>query len=115
MSRIGCDSGAKKSAMGKKLSLPVSRAVSYRATMGFPEDLSRHAEQIIAHTPHIRGEEATKHALVVPFIQLLGYDGFDPREVQPEYTADFATKTRGPSSKPRRESPRGRLRQQTSP
>jgi predicted type IV restriction endonuclease len=63
--------------------------------MGFPEDLSRHAEQIIARTPHIRGEEATKHALVVPFIQLLGYDVFDPREVQPEYTADFATKTRG--------------------
>jgi predicted type IV restriction endonuclease len=63
--------------------------------MGFPEDLSRHAEQIVTRTPHIRGEEATKHALVVPLIQLLGYDVFDPREVQPEYTADFATKTRG--------------------
>ena len=34
-------------------------------------------------------EEAAKHALVLPFIQALGYDVFDPREVVPEYTADF--------------------------
>ena len=34
-------------------------------------------------------EEAAKHALVLPFIQALGYDVFDPGEVVPEYTADF--------------------------
>ena len=34
-------------------------------------------------------EEATKHALVLPFIQALGYDIFNPVEVVPEYTADF--------------------------
>lgn len=38
-------------------------------------------------------EEATKMALVVPFIQrVLGYDVSDPREVVPEFTADFGTK-----------------------
>lgn len=61
--------------------------------MGFSEDLARHAQQIVIRTPHIKSEEATKHALVVPLLQLLGYDIFDPQEVQPEYVADFATKT----------------------
>lgn len=37
-------------------------------------------------------EEATKQALVVPFIKALGYDVYDPREVLPEYRADFGTK-----------------------
>jgi hypothetical protein len=37
-------------------------------------------------------EEAAKTALVLPFIQTLGYDIFDPTEVVPEYTADVGTK-----------------------
>ena len=37
-------------------------------------------------------EEAAKHALVLPFIQSLGYDVFNPGEVVPEYTADFGIK-----------------------
>lgn len=37
-------------------------------------------------------EEATKTALVLPFLQALGYDAFDPRVVIPEYTADIGTK-----------------------
>ena len=40
----------------------------------------------------IETEEATKNALVMPFIGLLGYDVFDPREVVPEYTADVGVK-----------------------
>lgn len=32
-------------------------------------------------------EEATKQALVLPFIRALGYDVFNPEEVVPEYTA----------------------------
>lgn len=63
--------------------------------MGFPEDIARLAEQIAARRQHIKGEEATKHALVVPFLQVLGYDVFDPLEVQPEHVADFARKSRG--------------------
>lgn len=37
-------------------------------------------------------EEATKNAMVMPFISALGYDVFDPMEVMPEYTADVGTK-----------------------
>lgn len=37
-------------------------------------------------------EEASKTALVMPFIQALGYDVFDPSEVIPEFTADVGIK-----------------------
>ncbi len=38
-------------------------------------------------------EEATKTAMVMPFIaHILGYNVFDPSEVVPEYTADVGTK-----------------------
>lgn len=40
----------------------------------------------------IQTEEATKHALVMPFIAALGYDVFDPTEVVPELNADVGTK-----------------------
>src|SRR5450830_167660 len=37
-------------------------------------------------------EEATKNAMVMPFIQALGYNVFDPTEVTPELVADIGTK-----------------------
>ena len=40
----------------------------------------------------INTEEATKHAFVLPFIQILGYNIFDPTEVVPEFTADIGIK-----------------------
>lgn len=42
--------------------------------------------------PHLGTEEATKTALVMPFISALGYNVFDPTEVVPEYNADVGTK-----------------------
>lgn len=63
--------------------------------MAFSDDLARHADQIRGRMPHVKGEEATKQALVVPFLQVLGYDVFDPREVKPEFIADFAIKKAG--------------------
>ena len=42
--------------------------------------------------PHARTEEATKNALVMPFLQVLGYDIFNPLEVVPEFVADVGTK-----------------------
>ncbi len=33
----------------------------------------------------LQTEEATKNALVMPFIKILGYDIFDPTEVIPEF------------------------------
>jgi len=40
----------------------------------------------------IQTEEATKNAFVMPFINLLGYDIFNPTEVVPEFTADIGLK-----------------------
>lgn len=40
----------------------------------------------------LRTEEATKHALVMPFIQVLGYNIFDPNELVPELVADVGVK-----------------------
>ena len=37
-------------------------------------------------------EEATKTSLVLPFIQMLGYDIFDPADLVPEFTADIGIK-----------------------
>lgn len=43
--------------------------------------------------PIIETEEATKTAIIIPFIStVLGYDVTDPREVIPEYTADIGIK-----------------------
>jgi hypothetical protein len=40
----------------------------------------------------IHTEEATKNAFVMPFIQILGYDIFNPTEVIPEFICDIGTK-----------------------
>lgn len=47
--------------------------------------LSARLDQQLAH---IQTEEATKNALVLPFINALGYNVFDLTEVVPEYNAD---------------------------
>ena len=41
---------------------------------------------------HLDTEEATKTSLILPFLQMMGYDSFDPTEVVPEFTADLGTK-----------------------
>ena len=37
-------------------------------------------------------EESTKHAFTLPFINILGFDTFNPTEVVPEFTADLGLK-----------------------
>jgi len=37
-------------------------------------------------------EEATKNAVILPFLGMLGFDVFDPQEVMPEFTADVGMK-----------------------
>ena len=49
------------------------------------QGISARLDQQLAH---IQTEEATKNALVLPFINALGYNVFDLTEVVPEYTAD---------------------------
>ena len=40
----------------------------------------------------VQTEEGTKNALIMPVLQALGYNVFDPFEVVPEYTSDVGTK-----------------------
>lgn len=58
----------------------------------FSERLKTIAKRAEASAGKLETEEATKNALVMPFIQALGYDVFDPDEVIPEFTADVGTK-----------------------
>ena len=44
------------------------------------------------HKENINTEEATKNAFVMPFLQSLGYDIFNPLEVVPEFIADIGIK-----------------------
>jgi len=68
--------------------------------MGLLEDVRQLTEQLRRRQAHVRGEEATKQSLVLPFLQALGFDVYDPTEMQPEFTADFVKKRQGgPSEK----------------
>jgi hypothetical protein len=49
-------------------------------------------ERAVDLVSRVDTEEATKTALVMPFIQALGYDVFNPSEVIPEFTADVGIK-----------------------
>lgn len=50
------------------------------------------ANRIKRQRDHVKTEEAVKTAFILPFIQALGYDVFNPAEVIPEHTADHGVK-----------------------
>lgn len=54
--------------------------------------LTELAQRASEHREVLLTEEAAKTALVMPFIQALGYDVFNPAEVVPEFTADVGIK-----------------------
>lgn len=60
--------------------------------MSFNEKIAALVQRLPQIIDHVETEEATKNALVMPFISALGYDVFNPKEVIPEYTADVGTK-----------------------
>ena len=60
--------------------------------MDFIEELSTLSGRASEQLEHLKTEESAKNALVMPFIQILGYNIFDPREVVPEFTADVGVK-----------------------
>ena len=60
--------------------------------MDFIDDVRTRARRFQSRLEHLNTEEATKTSLVMPFIQMLGYNIFDPTEVVPEFTADFGNK-----------------------
>lgn len=60
--------------------------------MDFIDRIRELALQIPNQRQHVRTEEGTKNAMVMPFIGALGYNVFDPTEVTPEFVADVGTK-----------------------
>ena len=60
--------------------------------MEIQAELKKLSEKIIVMKEQIGTEEATKTAFVLPFINLLGYDIFNPIEVVPEFVADIGLK-----------------------
>lgn len=63
--------------------------------MDFADRVRAFASAVPGKLDSIKTEEATKHFLVMPFIQsILGYDAFDPSEVMPEYDANVGASTK---------------------
>lgn len=60
--------------------------------MDLIDSLSRLASRLPQQLPLLTTEEATKNALVMPLINALGYNVFDPLEVVPEFIADVGIK-----------------------
>jgi len=60
--------------------------------MDFKDQLKQLGERVGKLKDQILTEEATKNAFVMPFIQCLGYDVFNPLEVVPEFIADLGIK-----------------------
>ena len=60
--------------------------------MDFKDSIKQIAERIESLKENLLTEEATKNALIMPFINALGYDVFNPLEVVPEMCCDIGTK-----------------------
>jgi hypothetical protein len=60
--------------------------------MDFKDQIAQLASRVEKMLSQIQTEEATKNALVMPFIQIMGYDVFNPFEVNPEFIADLGIK-----------------------
>jgi hypothetical protein len=60
--------------------------------MEFADTLKLLAAHIQKMKDNVHTEEAAKTAFVMPFIQALGYDIFNPSEVVPEFVADIGIK-----------------------
>lgn len=60
--------------------------------MDFKDSIKQISERIENLKANLPTEEATKTALIMPFINALGYDIFNPLEVLPEMSCDIGTK-----------------------
>ena len=60
--------------------------------MDFKDQIRQLGERVGKMKEQIATEEATKNAFIMPFLQSLGYDVFNPFEVVPEFVADIGTK-----------------------
>lgn len=60
--------------------------------MDFKDEIKQFGDRVEKLKNQILTEEATKNAFIMPFINALGYDVFNPLEVVPEYVADIGIK-----------------------
>lgn len=60
--------------------------------MEFKDQIKQLGEKVLKLRDQILTEEATKSAFVLPFIQVLGYDVFNPMQVVPEFVTDYGAK-----------------------
>ena len=60
--------------------------------MDFKDQIKILGDRVIRLKDQILTEEATKNAFIMPFIQALGYDVFNPLEVVPEFISDIGLK-----------------------
>lgn len=58
----------------------------------FRQKVRTFAERAVSLAPKCGNEESTKLFLILPFLNLLGYDDRNPDEVRPEHGADFSDK-----------------------
>ncbi|NBH76237.1 MULTISPECIES: type I restriction endonuclease [Rodentibacter] len=55
----------------------------------FKDRILSHAQHILRVGSHCTTEETTKQALILPFLDILGFSAYDPTKVKAEYMADF--------------------------
>ncbi len=60
--------------------------------MDFKDQIKQLGERVTKLKEQILTEEATKNAFIMPFLQTLGYDVFNPLEVVPEFVSDIGIK-----------------------
>lgn len=60
--------------------------------MDFKDQIKILGERVAKLKDQIQTEEATKNAFIMPFLQALGYDVFNPFEVVPEFISDIGLK-----------------------
>jgi len=60
--------------------------------MDFKDQIRIIGERVNKLKDQIQTEEATKNAFIMPFLQALGYDVFNPLEVVPEFISDIGLK-----------------------
>ncbi|HAQ21569.1 MAG TPA: restriction endonuclease [Prolixibacteraceae bacterium] len=60
--------------------------------MDFKDQIKILGDRVTRLKDQISTEEATKNAFIMPFIQALGYDVFNPIEVVPEFVSDIGLK-----------------------
>ena len=61
--------------------------------MDFKDLIKQIGDRVIKLKDQIQTEEATKNAFIMPFLQALGYDVFNPIEVVPELPLDAQSRS----------------------